>query len=90
MKVLSPAVNDPSTAIDAILRSSTVLRHILTTGLPDQVHFDRDAEVWALHPLDLDAGEFVTHAFSQIRAVAGRQPAVVSCLMRTMTMLQEA
>ncbi len=89
LKALSPAVNDPSTAIEAILRTSTVLRHILTAGLPDQIHFNRDADVLVLHPWDLDAGEYVTHAFGQIRAAAADQPAVVICLMRTMTMLQD-
>ncbi len=76
LKALSPGINDPTTAIEAILRLATVLRHMLEVGLPDQIHFAEESGVLVLHPSDLDAGEYIRHAFGQIRIVAAEQPAV--------------
>ena len=44
LRALSPAVNDPTTAIEVILRVSSVLRPLLLADLPDQAVRDPTAE----------------------------------------------
>ena len=90
LRALSPAVNDPTTAVEAILRLADLLRRIITGGLPKQVTYNRESRVLVLHSWDLDAGEYVRHAFSQIRAAGAEHPAIVICLLRTYRMLGQA
>lgn len=87
LRALSPAVNDPTTAIEAILRISSVMRPLLLTDLPAQAHRDDEGRT-LLTPWDLDHGEYVRHAFGQLRLYASPHPQVALALLRAMAMLR--
>lgn len=89
LRALSPAVNDPTTAIEGVLRLSSVLRRLVQADLPHQ-------SVWAgerrilLTPWELDHAEYVTHAFAQLRVYAAPHPQVALALVRALRMLRSA
>jgi uncharacterized membrane protein len=88
LRALSPAVNDPTTAIESILRVSSILRPLLQTELPAQAHRDeRDRTL--LTPWNLDHAEYVRHAYGQIRLYAGSHPQVALTLIRVLRMLRD-
>jgi uncharacterized membrane protein len=88
LRALSPAVNDPTTAIEAILRVSSILRPLVQAELPAQAHRDeRDRTL--LTPWDLDHAEYVRHAYGQIRLYAGSHPQVALTLIRVLRMLRD-
>jgi uncharacterized membrane protein len=88
LRALSPAVNDPTTAIEAILRVSSIMRPLLQAELPAQAHRDeRDRTL--LTPWDLDHAEYVRHAYGQIRLYAGSHPQVALTLIRVLRMLRD-
>jgi uncharacterized membrane protein len=88
LRALSPAVNDPTTAIEAILRVTSILRPLLQSELPAQGHRDeRDRTL--LTPWDLDHPEYVRHAYGQIRLYAGSHPQVALTLIRVLRMLRD-
>ncbi|MFL6139541.1 MAG: DUF2254 domain-containing protein [Frankiaceae bacterium] len=86
LRALSPAVNDPTTAIEAILRVGSVLRRLLVAELPAQVREDRQGSV-LLAPWELDHAEYVAHAYGQVRLAAANHPAVATAMVRSMRML---
>ncbi|HLL68003.1 MAG TPA: DUF2254 domain-containing protein [Micromonosporaceae bacterium] len=88
LRALSPAVNDPTTAIEVILRVSTVIRALLHADLPAQAVRDPSGRV-LLTPYELDHAEYVVHAFEQLRRYAAPHPQVVLALVRTLQMLHE-
>jgi len=88
LRALSPAVNDPTTAIEAVLRVGSVLRRLLLADLPAQARTDAAGSL-LLTPADLDHGEYVRHAYGQVRLVATAHPAVASAMLRSMRMLVE-
>jgi uncharacterized membrane protein len=55
LRAMSPAVNDPSTAIEALMRTTTVLRTAVTNVLPDQIDQEAARGVIVLRPWDLDS-----------------------------------
>src|SRR6201999_3111696 len=61
LRALSPAVNDPTTAIEVILRVSSIMRPLVQAELPAQAHRDDDGRT-LLTPWDLDHAEYVRHA----------------------------
>jgi uncharacterized membrane protein len=89
LRALSPAVNDPTTAIEVILRVGSIMRPLVRAELPPQSVRDAAGRV-LLTPWDLDRGEYVRHAFDQLRRYAGEHPEVVRALMRTLRMLRAA
>jgi len=89
LRALSPAVNDPTTAIEVILRVSSVMRPLLRSDLPAQAHRDSDGRI-LLTPWDLDHAEYVRHAYGQIRLYAGGHPQVALALVRSLRMLRNA
>jgi uncharacterized membrane protein len=89
LKALSSAINDPTTAIEVVLRVSSVMRPLLLADLPAQVQ--RDAHMRTLYtPWDLDHAEYVAHAFDQSRHYAASHPQVVLAMIRSMRMLRAA
>jgi uncharacterized membrane protein len=88
LRALSPAVNDPTTAIEAILRVSSILRPLVQAELPAQAHND-DRDRTLLTPWDLDHAEYVRHAYGQIRLYAGTHPQVALTLIRVLRMLRD-
>jgi uncharacterized membrane protein len=89
LRALSPAVNDPTTAVEVTLRLASVMRRLLLADLPPQsVRDSRDRVL--ITPWDLDHGEYVRHAFDQLRHVAAPQLAVAQAIIRALRMLSEA
>jgi uncharacterized membrane protein len=87
LRALSPAVNDPTTAVEALLNIASILRPLLLTDLPSQVR--RDARGSVLLRRDLDHPKYVRHAFSQLRHYGASDPVVAVALVRTLRMLVE-
>jgi uncharacterized membrane protein len=87
LRALSPAVNDPTTAIEVILRVSSVLRPLLIADLPQQAEQDQDDRI-LLTPWDLDHAEYVRHGYDQIRLYTGPHPQVSLALIRAVQMLR--
>jgi uncharacterized membrane protein len=88
LRALSPAVNDPTTAIEVILRVSSIMRPLLQAELPAQAQRDDDGRT-LLTPWDLDHAEYVRHAYGQIRLYAGAHPQVALTLVRVLRMLRD-
>jgi uncharacterized membrane protein len=88
LRALSPAVNDPTTAIEVILRVTSIMRPLLQADLPAQAQRDADGRT-LLTPWDLDHAEYVTHAYGQIRLYAGSHPQVALTLVRVLRMLRD-
>ncbi len=88
LRALSPAVNDPTTATEVVLRLGSVMRPLLLAELPAQSTRDPAGRI-LLTPYDLDHVEYVSHAFDQLRLYAAGHPHVVLALVRTLRMLRD-
>ncbi len=89
LRALSPAVNDATTAIEVVLRLSSMMRPLVVADLPAQCHTDSDGRT-LLTPWDLDHREYVTHAFGQLRIYAAPHPQVSVAIVRALRMLRQA
>jgi uncharacterized membrane protein len=89
LRALSPAVNDPTTAIEVVLRIGSIMRPLVLSDLPAQAHRDQAGRI-LLTPYDLDHGEYVSHAFDQVRLYAADHPQVLAAIARTLRMLRGA
>jgi uncharacterized membrane protein len=87
LRALSPAVNDQTTAIEVILRISSIMRPLLLNELPSRAHRDSDDRI-LLTPWNLDHAGYVRHAFAQVRVYAAAHPQVSLALIRSMRMLR--
>ncbi|MCP2032110.1 putative membrane protein [Okibacterium sp. HSC-33S16] len=86
LRALSPAINDPTTAIEVILRLGSLLRTVLVEPLAPAALQD-DSDRVLLSPWNLDHDEYVEHAFDQIRQTCLDQPEVAASLLRVLRML---
>ena len=86
LRALSPAINDPTTAVEVILRLGSLLRALLTAPLAAEALKDEAGRV-LLQPWNLDHAEYVDHAFDQLRQTSLDQPEVVAALLRVLRML---
>jgi uncharacterized membrane protein len=89
LRALSPAVNDPTTATEVVLRIGSIMRPLVLAELPAQSVRD-EAGRTLLTPFDLDHAEYLQHAFDQLRLYAGAHPQVLVALARTLRMLRGA
>jgi uncharacterized membrane protein len=87
LRALSPAVNDPTTAIEVVLRVASVLRPLLIAELPSQCVRDKQGSV-LLTPWELDHAEYVRHAFDQTRVYGASHAQVMLALVRAIVMLR--
>jgi uncharacterized membrane protein len=86
LRALSAAVNDPTTAIEVILRVTSVLRPLIAAELPPQsVRTENGTNL--LTPWDLDHSEYVVHAFAQVRVYAAAHPQVATAIARALRLL---
>jgi uncharacterized membrane protein len=86
LRALSPAINDPTTAVEVILRLGSLLRRLLVSHLPaDVVHGPGGRTL--VRPWALAHEEYIGHAFDQLRQAAPTQPAVTAALLRVLRML---
>lgn len=87
LRALSPAVHDPTTAIEVILRLGSLLRTVLTTPLaPDALQDHNDCVV--VQPWNLSHEEYIIHAFDQLRMACCDQTEVISTILRVLRMLE--
>jgi uncharacterized membrane protein len=89
LRALSPAVNDPTTAIEVTLRIGSIMRPLILAELPAQSVRDTAGRV-LLTPADLDHAEYIGHAFDQLRLYAAAHPQVLMAIARTQRMLRGA
>ena len=90
LRALSPAVNDPTTAIEVVLRLSLgTCGRLVHADLPHQSVRAGERRI-LLTPWDLDHAEYVTHAFAQLRVYAAPHPQVALALVRALRMLRSA
>ena len=89
LRALSPAINDPTTAIEVVLRIGSIMRPLVLAELPGQSVRDQAGRV-LLTPFDLDHAEYLTHAFDQLRTYAAAHPQVLTAIARTQRMLRGA
>lgn len=88
LRALSPAINDPTTATDVVLRVGSLMRTLLTHDLPSSSVAGTDDRI-LLRPWDLTHREYIAHAFDQMRQAATKQTQVVGALLRVLRMLIE-
>ncbi|OBI72503.1 hypothetical protein A5663_00855 [Mycobacterium sp. E740] len=88
LRALSPAINDPTTATDVVLRLGSLMRELLTADMPPQSVRGAGGRI-LLRPWDLSHEEYIAHAFDQIRQTSGSQPHVVTAQLRVLRMLIE-
>nr|MDT0664730.1 DUF2254 family protein [Micromonospora sp. DSM 115978] len=87
LRALSPAINDPTTAVEVVLRLGSVLSRMLAAEpAPNAVLDDQGRTV--VRDWELDPAEYVGHAFDQIRLACVRHPAVCMAVLRTLRMLR--
>ncbi|ODQ87693.1 hypothetical protein BHQ18_22760 [Mycolicibacterium flavescens] len=88
LRALSPAVNDPTTADDVVLRLGSLMRRLLSAEVPPQSVCGPDGRI-LLRPWELSHDEYIAHAFDQIRQSSVGQPQVVATVLRVLRMLIE-
>jgi uncharacterized membrane protein len=79
-------VNDPTTAVEVVLRIGSLLRELLATNLPPEVVVGV-AGRRLVRPWQLRHEEYLAHAFDQLRQHAAPQTQVLAALLRVLRML---
>jgi uncharacterized membrane protein len=89
LRALSPGINDPTTAQDAIFHLGTVLVDRLSSSpMPTAYHDENDRCLLAPHTFtDEDMAEL---AFAELRRAGAGQPAVVVYLLQTIALIADA
>ena len=88
VKALSPGINDPTTAQDAIFHTASVLSELLRHHPPPAVIIDGDRRVvMAQQP---SHGELIQIAFEEARRAAATHPTVCLYLLATLDALIES
>ena len=87
LKALSPGINDPTTAQDAIFHIAAVLHRMLDREPPAQVINGEDGRCLVLvHP---GHGDLIDLAFDELRLVAANQPTVCEYLLESIRLAGE-
>lgn len=86
LRALSPAINDPTTAVEITLRLGSLLRTVLTAPLAPPALEDEAGRV-LVQPWNLSHEEYISHAFDQIRQKCLDQTEVAGTLLRVLRML---
>jgi uncharacterized membrane protein len=86
LRALSPAINDPTTAVEVILRLGSLMRRLLLIELPPETVEGPDGRS-LVRPWALRHDEYMDHAFDQLRQAAAPQTQVLAALLRVMRML---
>lgn len=89
LRALSPGVNDPTTARDAIFHLADVLQVALNHGLPDPVECDDRGRV-LVHLDPPTHAALIGLAFDEVRRAAASQPAVGACILEALHVLHDA
>jgi uncharacterized membrane protein len=86
LRALSPAINDPTTAVEVTLRLGSLLRKLLVVDLPPEAVAGSNGRV-LLRPWNLRHEEYIEHVFDPLRQAAPGQPSVAAALLRVLRML---
>lgn len=89
LRALSPAVNDPTTAQDAIFHVAAVLRDLLERDSPSRTRAGAGGRRLLRHELP-DHAEIVGLAFDELRPVAANQPTVCIYLLEALHVLGDS
>lgn len=89
LKALSPGINDPTTAQDAIFHLGTVLADRLSSP-PIPTAYEDSQGRCLLAPHALSDGQLAELAFAELRRVGAGQPAVAVYLLETIALVGEA
>lgn len=81
VKAMSPAVNDPTTAAEAMSYCSDLLVRLLDRRLGPQLHQDAADGPWVVTP-DRDLRYYLDLACAQLRRFGRAEPTVLSALLR--------
>jgi uncharacterized membrane protein len=84
LRALSPAINDPYTAIQVVHHVSAVESVLASRALPDDVHRDNSGELLALLPYPSFA-TYLTVGCAQIRRYGSREPLVLAALLQLLS-----
>lgn len=87
LRALSPGINDPTTAQDAVFHMGSVLREVLVRQPPRLVSIMRDGRR-LLRPERLDHEQLIDLAFDEIRLVASGQPTMCRYLLELLRLLE--
>ncbi|MBX3286904.1 MAG: DUF2254 domain-containing protein, partial [Actinobacteria bacterium] len=89
LRALSPGVNDPTTAQDAIFHVAAVLRDLLERESPSRTRHGPEGRRLLRHELP-DHAEIVGLAFDELRPVSADQPAVCIYLLEALHLLGDS
>ena len=87
VRALSPGVNDPNTANEAIVRIGMVLSALLQRDLESSSLTADDKTI--VRSLDLTAGDYIDAAIEPIRRYARTEPVVLQTLIRTLDTVRD-
>ncbi|MFP5310419.1 MAG: DUF2254 domain-containing protein [Actinomycetes bacterium] len=88
LRAMSPGINDPTTADEAVVHLAGVLTALLRHDLPPRVRTGSDGRV-LVRPNDPDHGDLLDLAFDQLRTVAADEATVLVRLCTTLAELQD-
>lgn len=88
LRALSPGINDPTTAQDALFHMGSVLRELLEHEPPPQAA-PMDGDRVLLRPQRLDHVQVVDLAFDEVRLAAVGQPTVCIYLLELLHLLDQ-
>lgn len=86
LRALSPAINDPTTAIEVVLRLGSLMRVVLVAPVQEMSVCGADGRV-LVRPWLLSPEEYIEHAFDEIRRTCTGQVHVAMALIRVLRML---
>ncbi len=86
LKALSPGINDPTTAQDALFHLGAVVRELLVATPPSR-RLRGDDERTLLRPQENDHAEVIGLAFDEVRIAAAGQPTVMIYLLEILHLL---
>jgi uncharacterized membrane protein len=89
LKALSPGINDPTTAQDAIFHVAAVLRDLLERESPSRTRRGAEGRRLLRHELP-DHEEIVGLAFDELRPVSANQPTVCIYLLEAIHVLGDS
>lgn len=89
LKALSPGINDPTTAQDAIFHMAAVVRDVLEAGRPHREHVDDEGRRLLLVDVRTPT-DTIGLAFDEVRLAAAGQPTVLVYLLEAIALLHEA
>ena len=88
LKALSPGINDPTTAQDAIFHTAAVLTEMLRRDPPRPVLSERDGKS-LIEVQQSTSADLVRLAFAETRRAAVEQPAVCVYLLEAIELVSE-